>query len=203
MRSGAIIGVLLAAGRSTRFGRDKLLVPLTDGVPVAVAALRNLAPAVDEVVAVVRPRDERLAAALNRAGARVTACPRASEGMGASLAWGVRAAPLAAAWLVALADMPWIRTTSVASVVDALEKGAAIAAAGCRDVRGHPVGFASSFYPDLVALSGDEGAKAILSRQRIEIVETGDSGVLRDVDTPEDLARQGSRRSRERGNPAS
>jgi molybdenum cofactor cytidylyltransferase len=187
MRSGPIIGILLAAGRSSRFGKDKLLVPLADGVPVAVAALRNLAPAVDDVVAVVRPRDERLAATLRSAGARVTACPRAAEGMGASLAWGVRAAPLASAWLVALADMPWIRTASVARVVDAMKNDAAIAAPGWRDARGHPVGFASSFYADLAALSGDEGARMILSRRRIEIVETDDSGVMRDVDTPEDL----------------
>ena len=187
MHSGPIVGILLAAGRSTRFGKDKLLVPLADGVPVAVAALRNLAPAVDEVVAVVRPRDERLAAALKAGGARVTACPRASEGMGTSLAWGVRAAPLARAWLVALADMPWIRTTSAARVADAMKNGAAIAAPGRRAARGHPVGFAAPFYADLAALSGDEGAKAILSRQRIEIVDTDDAGVLRDVDTPEDL----------------
>ena len=187
MRSRPIVGVLLAAGRSTRFGKDKLLVPLAEGIPVAIAALRNLAPAVDEIVAVVRPRDQRLASALLAAGARVSACPRASEGMGASLAWGVRAAPLAAAWLVALADMPWLRTASVARVAEAMRNGASIAAAGCRDARGHPVGFASAFYPDLAALSGDEGARAILSRQRIQIVETGDAGVLRDIDTPEDL----------------
>jgi len=189
MRSRPIVGVLLAAGRSTRFGRDKLLVPLADGVPVAIAALRNLAPAVDHVVAVVRPRDERLAAALEREGARVTVCPRAADGMGASLAWGVRAAPLAFAWLVALADMPWIRTGSVASVGNAIRNGAPLAAPGFREARGHPVGFAASFYPDLVALSGDEGARAILARQRIDIVATDDPGVARDVDTPEDLAR--------------
>ncbi len=187
MASGPIVGVLLAAGRSTRFGRDKLLVPLADGVPVAVAALRNLAPAVDEVVAVIRSGDERLASALAAAGARVSACARAAEGMGVSLAWGVRAAPTAAAWLVALADMPWIRTPSLARVADTLRNGAQIAAAAYRGSRGHPVGFSAAFYADLVALSGDEGAKAILSRHRIEIVETGDAGVLRDVDTPEDL----------------
>jgi len=189
MVSGPIVGVLLAAGGSTRFGRDKLLVRLADGVPIAVAALRNLAPAVDDVVAVVRPREERVASALAAAGARVSACPRAAEGMGVSLAWGVRATPTAAAWLVALADMPWIRTASVAGVVGALRNGAKIAAAGYRGARGHPVGLSAAFYPDLVVLSGDEGAKAILSRQPVEIVETGDPGVLRDVDTPEDLKR--------------
>jgi molybdenum cofactor cytidylyltransferase len=94
---------------------------------------------------------------------------------------------LAAAWVVSLADMPWIRTASVAQVAQAMRDGAPIAAAGYRAARGHPVAFSAAFYPDLVALSGDEGAKVILSRQRIEIVETGDPSVLRDIDTPEDL----------------
>src|SRR5213075_1621091 len=128
MEEGAIVGVLLAAGSATRFGGDKLLAPLVDGTPIGVAALRNLAPAVDVVLAVVRTGDNALAAALAAGGARVTVCPQAAEGMGASLAWGVRSAPIAAAWLVALADMPWVRPTTVGMVVDALRRGASIAA---------------------------------------------------------------------------
>ena len=188
MRSGAIVGILLAAGSATRFGGDKLLAPLADGTAIGVAAFKNLAAAVDAVVAVVRPGDERLAAALAACGARVTACPQASEGMGTSLAWGVRAAPMASAWLVALADMPWIRPASVAGVVEALRNGATLAAPSWRDSRGHPVGFVSSFYPELARLSGDDGAKAILARHPITLVETDDDGVVRDIDTREDLA---------------
>ncbi len=64
MERGPIVGVLLAAGSATRFGGDKLLAPLVDGAPIGVAALRNLGPAVDVVLAVVRPGDNALAAAL-------------------------------------------------------------------------------------------------------------------------------------------
>ena len=183
-----IVGLLLAAGSATRFGADKLLAPLADGTAVGVAAMRALVPAVDTAIAIVRPGDERLAQALVGCGARVTVCLRAAEGMGASLAWGVRGAPLAAAWLVALADMPWIRPSSVARVVEAMRRGATLAAPGWRHARGHPVGFAASFYPELSALSGDEGAKAILARHRVELIDADDPGVVRDVDTPEDLA---------------
>jgi molybdenum cofactor cytidylyltransferase len=189
MHPGAIVGILLAAGSATRFGGDKLLAPLADGTSIAVAALQNLAAAVDAVIAVVRPGHEKLAASLAERGARVTACPRAADGMGTSLAWGVRAAPVASSWLVALADMPWIRPASVASVAQALRDGAAIAAPSWQDARGHPVGFGASFYPELAALSGDEGAKAILARHPITLIETDDDGVVRDVDTREDLAR--------------
>src|SRR5262249_22502988 len=143
----------------------------------------------DAVVAVVRPEDDRLASALAREGARVTACPFAAEGMGASLAWGVRASPLARAWLVALADMPWIRPESVARVAGAMRSGAAIAAPSLRGARGHPVGFPAAFFTALSAPSGDEGAKALVARHGVELVPLDDQGVLRDVDTPRDLDR--------------
>ncbi len=187
METGPIVGVLLAAGSATRFAGDKLLAPLADGTPVGVAALRNLTPAVDLVLAVVRPGDDALAAALEAGGARVTVCPQAAEGMGASLAWGVRAAPLAAGWLIALADMPWIQTVTIARIVDALRAGSPIAAPSWRDSRGHPVGIASRFFGELSALSGDEGAKAILRRHNATLVATEDAGGLRDIDTPHDL----------------
>jgi molybdenum cofactor cytidylyltransferase len=109
--------------------------------------------------------------------------------MGASLAWGVRAAPLAAGWLIALADMPWIQTATIARIVDALRAGAPIAAPSWRDSRGHPVGLGSRFFGELAALSGDEGAKAILRHHNATLVATEDAGVLRDVDTPPDLER--------------
>jgi molybdenum cofactor cytidylyltransferase len=189
MRGAPVVGILLAAGSAIRFGGDKLLATLPDGTPIGVAALNHLASAVDAVVAVVRPGDAPLAAALAAAGARVTTCPGAADGMGASLAWGVRAAPLAAGWLIALADMPWIQSATIARVVDTLRGGAPIAAPSWKSARGHPVGLTSSFYAELSALSGDEGAKTILARHRVSLLATEDAGVVRDVDTPGDLER--------------
>jgi molybdenum cofactor cytidylyltransferase len=107
--------------------------------------------------------------------------------MGESLAWGVRAAPAAAAWLIALADMPWVQSATVDRVGDALRQGAPIAAPTWQGARGHPVGFAASFYAELIALTGDEGAKPVVARHGASLVATEDAGVLRDVDTPRDL----------------
>jgi molybdenum cofactor cytidylyltransferase len=107
--------------------------------------------------------------------------------MGASLAWGVRAAPAAAGWVIALADMPWVRSQTIAAIVAALRAGAPIAAPECRGRRGHPVGFAAAYYPQLSVLSGDEGAKRLLGEQSVVLVATDDEGVLRDVDTRADL----------------
>ena len=189
MRRGQIVGVLLAAGSATRFGADKLKATLPDGVPIGVAALEHLRAAVDEVVAVVRADDPSFADVLRLRGARISVCPEASDGMGASLAWGVCAAPVATGWVVALADMPWVRTETIAAVVAALDSGAKVAAPEWRGARGHPVGFAASLYAELIALTGDEGAKSVLARHSPKLLAAEDPGILRDVDTPADLER--------------
>ena len=192
MRGGLVIGVLLAAGEAARFGADKLAAPLPDGTPLGLAALRNLlaaVAAVDAVVAVVRPGHGATEAALSAQGARTTVCPDAAAGMGASLAWGIRAAPAASGWVIALADMPWVRPQTIAAIAAELRAGASIVAPACRGRRGHPVGFAAEHYSRLIALSGDEGAKQLLAANAVTLIATDDEGVLRDVDTRADLAR--------------
>jgi molybdenum cofactor cytidylyltransferase len=186
-----IVGILLAAGSASRFGGDKLLAPLKDGTPLGVRAFCNLDACVDSVVAVVRPGDQGVARALSDHGAEITVCPHAANGMGQSLAWAIRATPLAKAWVIALADMPWIQSATIRRISDALESGAALVAASHRGARGHPVGFSRRYYGELVALSGDEGAKTILRAHaaELQLIETDDAGVSRDVDTPADLAR--------------
>lgn len=190
MSGRGIVGILLAAGAGTRFGSNKLLHPLADGTPIAVAAARHLAAALPDSVAVVRPGVPELEAALRAAGLRVTACPRATEGMGASLAHAVRAARDAAGWVVALADMPFVLPETIRRVAARLAEGAAIAAPRFRGERGHPVGFDAGYRDALEALAGDEGARAILRRDagRVAPVDCEDPGVLRDIDRPADLA---------------
>jgi len=181
--------VLLAAGSGSRFGSDKLRHALPHGVAIAVQAARHLKTQV-AVLAVVRPGADELAAALKAEGCEVVTCDNAAEGMGASLACGVRAAHAAEAWLVALGDMPYVRPSSIAAVREALEKGAPLAAPYFHARRGHPVGIGARYKSQLVALQGDEGAKALLSRHSGEMtkIPVGDPGVIRDIDRPEDLA---------------
>ena len=190
---GPMIGILLAAGEAARFGADKLAAPLPDGTPLGLASLNNLSAAVDAVVAVVRPGHAHTEAALSAHGARTTVCPDAAAGMGASLAWGIRAAPAASGWVNALADMPWVRSQTIAAITAALRAGASIAAPTCHGRRGNPVGFAAAHYPRLIALSGDEGAKLVLAANAVTLIATDDEGVLRDVDTRADLARREAR----------
>jgi len=141
-------------------------------------------------VAVVRPRAQKVSQWLREAGCRTVICRNAAQGMGTSLAAGVRAAGEADGWVVALADMPFIRPETIRRIARALEEGAAIAAPACGGERGHPVGFARRFRDDLLALRGDEGARQVLNAYPdwITLYETDDRGVLRDVDVPGDLA---------------
>lgn len=187
----SVVGILLAAGSATRFGSDKLLHPLPDGQPIAVASARNLIAAVPRVIAVVRPDAHALEYALRAAGAEVTVCERAAEGMGVTLAHAVRAAGEAAGWVVALADMPFIRPATIQRVADAIAGGAAIAAPVFRGERGHPVGFAREFRAPLERLAGDAGAREIVKASPLAMqrVDVDDPGVLRDIDTLADLAK--------------
>ncbi len=184
-----IVGILLAAGQGRRFGGDKLLATLADGSAVGVCSARNLLAAIDEVVAVTRPQDLGLAASLRAVGVSVEPCPRAHEGMGASLAHAVRARRDADAWVVALADMPQIRPETIPAVRGALEQGAELVATSYRGERGHPVGFGACFGQALCALTGDAGARDILraERSRMQLIEVDDPGVLADIDTPQQL----------------
>jgi molybdenum cofactor cytidylyltransferase len=198
-----IVGILLAAGRGERFGGDKLLAKARStaagGAPelsdlgaecIGVVACRHLIAALPDVMAVVRPGDHALAAALGAAGAQIVRCANSADGMGASLACGVSAARDASGWLVALADMPWVLPSTIARVAAALADGAPVVAPFYAGKRGHPVGFSRACYAKLSALTGDEGAKTVVSAYADELahIEVDDPGTLRDVDTREDLA---------------
>jgi molybdenum cofactor cytidylyltransferase len=186
----SLAGILLAGGASRRFGADKLLHPLPDGTPIAVASLRNLRAALPRVVAVIRPGADSLAQLLREGGAEVTVCDRADDGMGMTLAHAVGAARDASGWVVALADMPFIRPDTIRRIGARLEGGAALVAPRYAGERGHPVGFAGRFGPALVALTGDAGARDLLRAEAgaLALLDLDDPGVVRDVDTPADLA---------------
>ena len=192
-----IVGILLAAGRGSRFGGDKLLAPLVTPAPdvpagtaVGVASAMHLGQALSEAVAVLRPGHADLVAGMRSAGLSIVECPNADEGMGATLSCGVSATPDADGWVVALADMPWIRPVTIAAVAAALAAGADIVAPVHRGRRGHPVGFARRHRDALIASSGDAGARELIaaSRDTVILLEVDDPGALRDVDVPGDLA---------------
>ena len=201
-----IAAIVLAAGESRRFGSDKLLHPLTlRGVTMPLAA-HSLLPWLEtfgQITVVVRAGAESFCSAIETAlgktalggvksaSIRWVECLGAAQGMAASLVCGVRANRDAAGWLIGLADMPSLPNAAITGVRDALSAGAILAAPSRSGRRGHPVGFASRYYDQLIDLKGDNGARRLLERDQASVVEikVDDAGILADIDSPGDLRR--------------
>jgi len=184
--------VVLAAGRSERFGagRHKLAQPLGASSVLAQTLARAIASHLRTVVVTTAAFVD--VARSSVAARDVVVLPdagadgRSQLGMGASIAAGVAASPDSSGWLVLPGDMPMIQPATVLAIASALELHP-IAFAQFRARRGHPVGFAAELYPELTALSGDEGARRIVARYPAFPVELDDAGVLVDIDTESDL----------------
>ena len=183
--------ILLAAGKGSRFDplgvRNKLLEPLSDGCAVAVASAASLLAIMPHVLAVIRPDAEQLGAELKAIGCEVTTCLNAADGMGATLAHAVQHSLHAAGWVVALADMPYLKPGTVRALLDALRDGADIAAPVHDGRRGNPVAFSRVHLPDLLRLSGDVGARGLLQYYPVTLVEVYDACIHLDIDRPNDL----------------
>ena len=186
-----VVGILLAAGSAQRFGAPKLLHALPNGVPIGIAAARALIQAVPKTIAVVQPGDQVLTEAFSAIGLKIVGNPFSNNGMGTSLAAGIRATPEAGGWLIALADMPWVYPATICMLADRLRNGASIVAPVYAGQRGHPVGFAHHWGEKLQTLCGDEGARDLIADHSEELVlqTTLDAGVLEDIDHPGDLVR--------------
>ncbi|UCC56512.1 MAG: nucleotidyltransferase family protein [Gammaproteobacteria bacterium] len=184
--SSTIVGILLAAGKSTRFGSNKLLHPLRDGTPMVLASARALVAVLPNSIAVVDDANNKVATLLDGEGIQAVENPCASEGMGTSIACGVTSTPDAQGWVIALADMPCIPKVLIQAVVTGLEQGSDIIAPVYNKRRGHPVGFSSRHLQALKQLHTDAGARSIIqaNRESLDLIETTERGVIVDFDTP-------------------
>ena len=185
-----IVGLLLAAGNSRRFGKNKLLQPLPGGERILTSSARRLAAMTDRTIVLVRPRQPALRALLRDLDVELIEVDNAEAGMGVTLATGVQATAQAKGWVVALADMPRVQADTVSRVVSALREGASIAAPFHCGRRGHPVGFAQRWHDALIDLNGDRGAGNLL-RAHADVVtriDVDDPGCVFDVDTADDLS---------------
>jgi molybdenum cofactor cytidylyltransferase len=189
-----IAALLLAAGESRRFGGGlQKLVQQLNGKPVVRWSAESLiGPPVDEVIVVVGEEDAPVRDALRGLNVRFTTNPNARQGMAASLATGIAALPAdTEAVLVALGDEPRVGREPLLRVIERYRAGGAkVVAPLFRGVRGHPVLFDRSVFPELRELSGDRGARSVTDRDesRLALVEL-DLPKPVDVDTPADLAR--------------
>lgn len=189
-----MVGILLAAGFSRRFGAsNKLLQALPDGCPIGLAAAKRLVAAIPLSIAIVRPENRALAQLLQEAGLKVFFCGEQDTEMADSLSAAVKlSADFSESndgFIIALADMPYIDSLTIVAIAAKLREGAAIVVPTYQGKRGHPVGFSAKFRAELENLHGDEGARSILKRYPEDIIflACDDAGILADIDTPADL----------------
>ncbi|MFZ6735835.1 nucleotidyltransferase family protein [Undibacterium sp. Ji42W] len=184
-------GILLAAGRGRRFDasgkQDKLLQVLADGKSVAQHSALNLLAAMTHVVAVLRPDNLELANQLQAMGIECLICHDADAGMANSLKHALRATADSSGWLIALADMPVVKPSTLIKLFDTLQAEAGIVAPVYQGRRGNPVGFAHEYLLHLLDLQGDVGARSLLQSHPVTQVEVNDPGIHQDIDTPDAL----------------
>lgn len=191
-----LAAVVLAAGRSMRFGSDKRLADL-QGRPLiahALAALDGFAFA--QRIAVVRPDDAVTAnpteEIVRSHGVAPVVNPRAAEGMGTSLACGIAALEDVDGAFVVLADMPDIPSGLYGELAARFAMGDAdIVVPRHAGRAGHPVLFGAVCFDALKTLTGDRGGRQLIDSGHygLAYVDTAHTGIDRDIDRPEDLGR--------------
>lgn len=181
--------ILLAAGASRRFGKQKLLHRLPSGLPIISQSIRNINQAGFTPTVIIRKNDSCLLALLSAEKCNVIESEKAIKGMGSSLAHAVQASSAAQGWIVCLADMPFIKPETIQQVHSCLSQGFSLCAPYYQNKHGHPVGFAARYFYELIALQGDYGARNVLLDYQTELkrIETEDPGIFRDIDIPLDL----------------
>lgn len=193
---GRTAAVILAAGQATRFGQAKQLMPWGTTTLVGHVAQTALAAGLDPVLVVVGHEAERVAAAVAHLPVTVVPNPTYAEGQSTSLRAGVQAlleraspeSPGANAALFLLADQPGVTPEIIATVQEAHRTSLApIVVPSFQGQRGNPVLFDRALWPELLAVTGDSGGRAVFRahREAIVTVDFDTPVVLQDIDTPE------------------
>ncbi len=186
-----IAAIVLAAGRSTRMGSNKLLAEL-NGKPLLAQTVAQIeASGVDEIVVVTGHQRAQIESALADTSVKLVHNPDYAEGLASSLAAGINAVKNFDACFVCLGDMPLIRSDDMKRMIAAFDINEArtvVAPARGRKL-GNPVLWGKEHFTDLMALKGDRGARSLLETRRDAIVEIAveHDGIMMDADTPEAL----------------
>lgn len=184
MQAKDVAIVLLAAGNARRFGSDKLMADF-EGAPMGARVAHELVSVAAVAHFAVCQPDAVIAAHYARLGFDIVDNPRADLGLSGSLHLAVEAALRtdAQALLIALADMPFVQTAHIDTLIAACTDTVVASFDGHQPMP--PAIFPRSHWPELLATVGDAGARDILARAG---KLTAPADTLRDIDTPDELA---------------
>lgn len=187
-------GILLAAGYGSRFfdangvHQDKLLAQLPSrSHSVLWHSAHALITALPDSVAVVQANQVERKQVLHSLGFQIVESARAKNGMGYAIADAVSATIQAEAWLIAMADMPWMHQELISRLCEIYHQPNQIIAPRYNGQRGHPVIFGANWGQDLTQLIGDKGARDLLKSASVDWLDWHDNSIHRDVDTAADI----------------
>lgn len=194
-----VAALVLAAGRSSRFGSSNKLLADLEGTPVVRHTVEAmLSSGARPVLVVTGHMADDIRSALAGLEVSFVASPRFADGLSASLKAGLSALPPGLdGVLIALGDMPAVKGGDVDRLISGLEpkEGRAIVVPVHGGKRGNPVVFAAELVPELLEVEGDSGAKHVIGRHadKVAEVDLDSPRIFVDVDTPEALeaVRQG------------
>jgi len=187
-----IVAIILAAGRSTRFGANKLLHEIAGKTIIRQTVEAVLASKVEAVHVVTGNQGDLIRATLANLPIEFVDNPDFSTGLSSSLRRGVKSLPAGCSGgLVVLGDMPFVPSALIDRLIDSFapQDGRAIGVPVCGGRRGHPVLWAQRFFPEMLMLEGDKGAKQLMASYKDCVYELAveDDAIHRDIDTKEDL----------------
>jgi molybdenum cofactor cytidylyltransferase len=187
-----IAGVVLAAGLSTRMGRNKMLLEAGGQTLVRRAATTALSAGLDPVFVVVGHESERVRAALAELSCTAVLNPEYASGMNTSLRAGIAALPEdVSAAVVVLGDMPLVNASMLRALVDAFRrKPVPLVISMFGEVVAPPILYARSVFGELRDLTADACGKRVVKHHRAEAVELSwPPEMLTDLDVPADVER--------------
>jgi len=195
-RAPKIGAVVLAAGLSSRMGSNKLLAEIGGKPMIRHAVEAAVASHADPVVVVTGHEADRVTAALGGLNVRFAQNPDHANGLSTSLRRGLSALPQDCdGTLIVLGDMPGVSAALLDKMIAAFDpaEGRAIVVAARHGKRGNPVVWARRFFPEMQAIEGDVGARALMGiyGELLCEAEAADDAPLTDIDTPEALAAYG------------
>ncbi len=188
MEASPVSAIVLAAGKSSRMGKLKQLMPLGKST-ILEQTLKNLLDStVAEVIVVLGHKAEEITKRLSGRPVKVVVNPLYRKGMGSSIAAGLRFVDRQAqAVMLVLGDQPYVDSPTINRLIDAFgsnNKGIAIPT--YRKQRGHPLIFDRKYQAQLSRLSGDVGGREIIKQNPQDILEVPVKceGIIIDIDVP-------------------